>query len=48
MTGKDLIKILEKMDSDREIVVQRASMLTEIKPSDIAIDEYGKIVIQNW
>lgn len=45
MTGKELIEKIFDIGMDKEIVIQRASMLMEIKPFEI-VDEYGKIVIK--
>jgi hypothetical protein len=46
MTGKELIKIIREAGADKEIRLQRASMIMEVRPCDIRIDEdQNRIVI---
>ena len=46
MKGKELIKKILDLGVDREILIQRDSIVVEIKPEDIIIDENAKIVIK--
>lgn len=43
-----LIKKILDLGVDREILIQRDSIVVEIKPEDIIIDENAKIVIKQW
>lgn len=46
MTGKDLIKIILDSGADKEVKVQRASMVMEVKPCDIRTDESQIIITE--
>lgn len=48
MTGKDLIKMILDYGIDREMFSQRGTIEREIDPSEVIVDENGRIVIKDW